>query len=201
HAAQLTRLSTDAARHEEAIRRLGAEGLEEELANASEEAALTKRAEAREQLNTQALQLLHETIAATLAEGRERFLAPVKQHLTPYLATLFPGAEIDLNEDFAPTGIARAGKPEGYDQLSHGTREQIAVLVRLALGTMLAEKGRAAPIILDDALVFSDDGRIEAMFDALTRAARHQQVIILTCRDRAFTALGGAMLRIEEGAG
>lgn len=201
HAAQLTRLSTDAARHEEAIRRLGAEGLEEELANASEEAALTARAEAREQLNTQALQLLHETIAATLAEGRERFLAPVKQHLAPYLATLFPGAEIDLNEDFAPTGIARAGTPEGYDQLSHGTREQIAVLVRLALGTMLAEKGRAAPIILDDALVFSDDGRIEAMFDALTRAARHQQVIILTCRDRAFTALGGAMLRIEEGAG
>ncbi|MGY6569522.1 MAG: ATP-binding protein, partial [Salinarimonas sp.] len=199
--AQLTRLSTDAARHEEAIRRLGAEGLEEELANASEEAALTARAEAREQLNTQALQLLHETIAATLAEGRERFLAPVKQHLAPYLATLFPGAEIDLNEDFAPTGIARAGTPEGYDQLSHGTREQIAVLVRLALGTMLAEKGRAAPIILDDALVFSDDGRIEAMFDALTRAARHQQVIILTCRDRAFTALGGAMLRIEEGAG
>ncbi|HMB09315.1 AAA family ATPase [Saliniramus sp.] len=197
HRAHLAGLERDAARHEEAIRRLGAEGLEEELATAREEAALAARAETREQQNTQALQLLQETIAATLASGRERFLAPVKQHLAPYLATLFPGAEIDLNEDFAPTGLARAGTPEGYDQLSHGTREQIAVLVRLALGTMLAEKGRPAPIILDDALVFSDDGRIEAMFDALTRAARHQQVIILTCRDRAFTALGGAMLRIE----
>ncbi|MGY6644400.1 MAG: AAA family ATPase [Salinarimonas sp.] len=199
HRAQLARLATDAARHEEAIRQLGAEGLEEELASAREEAALTARAEAREQLQTQALQLLQETIAETLKAGRERFLAPVKQHLTPYLATLFPGAEVALNEDFAPTGIARAGTPEGYDQLSHGTREQIAVLVRLALGTMLAEKGRPAPIILDDALVFSDDGRIETMFAALTRAARHQQVIILTCRERAFTALGGAMLRIEEG--
>jgi len=197
HRAHLAGLERDAARHEEAIRRLGADGLEEELASAREETALATRAEAREQQNTQALQLLQETITGTLKAGRERFLAPVKQHLTPYLATLFPGAEIDLNDDFAPTGLARAGTPEGYDQLSHGTREQIAVLVRLALGTMLAEKGRPAPIILDDALVFSDDGRIEAMFDALTRAARHQQVIILTCRDRAFTALGGAMLRIE----
>jgi len=201
HRAHLARLATDAARHEEAIRQLGAEGLEEELASAREEATLTARAEAREQLQTQALQLLQETISETLEAGRERFLAPVKQHLAPYLATLFPGAEIDLNDDFAPTGIARAGTPEGYDQLSHGTKEQIAVLVRLALGTMLAEKDQPAPIILDDALVFSDDGRIEAMFDALTRAARHQQVIILTCRDRAFTALGGAMLRIEGGVG
>ena len=38
------------------------------------------------------------------------------------------------------------------------------------------------PIILDDALVYCDDGRINMMFDALSRAGKHQEIIVLTCR-------------------
>jgi uncharacterized protein YhaN len=54
------------------------------------------------------------------------------------------------------------------------------------------------PIILDDALVFSDDDRIGQMFDALNRAGQKQQVIVLTCRTRAFAALGGRQLSIAS---
>jgi uncharacterized protein YhaN len=54
-----------------------------------------------------------------------------------------------------------------------------------------ASVGYAVPVILDDALVHSDDGRIEAMFDALHRTARDQQILVLTCRHRAFSVLGG----------
>ena len=71
-----------------------------------------------------------------------------------------------------------------------------AVLVRLAMGAMISEKGEDVPVILDDALVFSDDGRIERMFDAISRAGKNQQVIVLTCRARSFTSLGGRELRI-----
>ena len=85
---------------------------------------------------------------------------------------------------------------ELFGRLSHGTQEQIAVLVRLAMGAMIAEKGHDVPIILDDALVFSDDARIEQMFDAINRAGRNQQVIVLTCRARSFASLGGNQLRI-----
>ena len=35
------------------------------------------------------------------------------------------------------------------------------------------------------------------MFDALNRAARRQQVIVLTCRTRGSRTLGGRSLRIE----
>ena len=52
------------------------------------------------------------------------------------------------------------------------------------------------PVILDDALVFSDDERIEQMFDAINRAGRNQQVIVLTCRARSFASLGGRQLQI-----
>ena len=38
--------------------------------------------------------------------------------------------------------------------------------------------------------------RIEQMFDAINRAGRNQQVIVLTCRARSFTSLGGRQLQI-----
>ena len=43
---------------------------------------------------------------------------------------------------------------------------------------------------------FSDDERIEQMFDAIDRAGRNQQVIVLTCRARSFASLGGRQLQI-----
>jgi len=57
-------------------------------------------------------------------------------------------------------GLSIAGiKPNGpgtenFDSLSAGTQEQIAVLVRLAMGAMICDRGQPVPIILDDALVF-----------------------------------------------
>jgi hypothetical protein len=45
-------------------------------------------------------------------------------------------------------------------------------------------------------LVFSDDERIARMFDALARGGASQQVVVLTCRMRAFEKLGGHALRI-----
>ena len=106
-----------------------------------------------------------------------------------------------LGDGFSVTGINRHGPgSEQFDHLSDGTQEQIAVLVRLAMGAMIAERGQEVPIILDDALVFSDDDRIEKMFDALNRAGKHQQIIVLTCRTRTFAALGGRQLTISSGA-
>ncbi len=70
---------------------------------------------------------------------------------------------------------------------------------RLAFARLFARSGRPVPVILDDALVHSDDDRIEAMFTALHRVAQEQQIIVLTCRQRAFAPLGGERLfaRVE----
>jgi uncharacterized protein YhaN len=55
-------------------------------------------------------------------------------------------------------------------------------------------------VILDDALAFSDDHRIESMFDVLMRAGEQVQIIVLTCRKRLFTRLGAAQLEIRKAA-
>ena len=101
---------------------------------------------------------------------RDRLHAPLRRHLQPFLNDLFPSAEIELGDGFAIAGIKRSGPAaETFAHLSTGTQEQIAVLVRLAMGAMICERGEAVPIILDDALVFSDDDRIGQMFDDVKR--------------------------------
>ena len=94
--------------------------------------------------------------------------------------------------------IQRGGQREDFDVLSGGTKEQLAVLTRLAFAELLLGQGRPATVILDDALAFSDDDRIESMFDVLTRAGDKVQIIVLTCRKRLFTRLGAALLEIRE---
>ncbi|HSP24706.1 MAG TPA: hypothetical protein VLQ65_05995, partial [Saliniramus sp.] len=196
--AEIARLERDADLLEAGIRRIGADGLEERLAAVIAAREIAAREEERAKRDAKALRLLRDAITDTLSEGRARFLAPVKENLRPFLGALFPGAELDLGDDFRPAQLIRARGGEGFETLSDGTKEQIAVLVRLAFGALLARNGRSAPIILDDALVFSDDDRIEGMFDALARSAEHQQVIVLTCRTRAFAPIGGRLLQIEK---
>ena len=144
---------------------------------------------------------LQGTVDRCYHEQQERLNAPLIRHLQPFLNDLFPNAAPELGDDFALTGLRRdGGGPENFERLSDGTQEQVAVLVRLAMGSLICEASEAVPVILDDALVFSDDDRIERMFDALIRAGQRQQVIVLTCRTRAFASLGGNQLAITRGS-
>ena len=122
---------------------------------------------------------------------RARYQAPVLARLEPYLQQIFPGGRIDLGDNFDAAGLTRGIRSEDMARLSEGTREQIAVLVRLGFAKLLADQGLGCPLVLDDALVYSDDQRISAMHRALEIAAAAHQVIVLTCREQSFAGLGG----------
>jgi hypothetical protein len=191
----LRQLERDIGRLIGQIQTAGGDGVGEALAAAQEQRVLAERECTRVQERVAVFQLLRDTVSGCLSEGCEHYYEPVRRHLRPFLHDLFPGAELELGDGFAITGIKRQ-RSEAFDRLSDGTQEQIAVLVRLAMGAMLAERGEAVPIILDDALVYCDDDRIQRMFDALSRAGKHQQIIVLTCRLRSFGPLGGHVLRV-----
>ncbi|MEX2643423.1 MAG: AAA family ATPase [Acetobacterales bacterium] len=128
---------------------------------------------------------------------RRRNLEPVKQELVPLLRLLWEDAELQFDaEEILPTALVRNGQEETFSSLSGGTQEQIALLVRLAFARILAGAGRPAPVILDDAIVYTDDHRIERMFDALTRQAQDIQILVFSCRQKAFRDLGGQSLAI-----
>lgn len=159
-----------------------------ELKDASA-AAAARCQDAEEEIG--ALQLLAREVEAAACETRDRFAKPVIQRLDPYLQLVFPEARLGFGDGLTPQALRRSDVAEDIVRLSDGTQEQLAVVVRLAFARLLAETGSPAPLILDDALVYADDHRIARVFEALRLAARTHQVLVLTCRERAFAGLGG----------
>lgn len=142
---------------------------------------------------------LRDTLQTSRSTARDLYLHPVITELRPLLGLLFDDVAVVFDETtLLPQTLRRHGQDEDVQRLSGGMREQLSVLTRLAFARLLARNGRPAPVILDDALVYSDDDRIERMFDALHRQARDQQIIVFSCRQRAFARLGGNVLQMTE---
>ena len=179
---------------------LEGDGIEEKIQRLKRDRERLDRERALFERETRTLGLLKSVLSDAEREARERLLAPIVRRLHPYLNALFPGSSLSVDEQFRVTGVIRSGGEEEFGRLSDGTREQIAILTRLAFAEMLAEQGKPATIILDDALVFSDDERMERMFDILNAAAKKTQIVILTCRRHLFAGLGGARLNILQSA-
>jgi uncharacterized protein YhaN len=147
------------------------------------------------------LNLLLDTLTRAERDTKDRYLAPVVRRVTPYLRSLFPGADIACDDTLRITGMTRgqAGS-EDFERLSDGTQEQIAVLSRLAFAEMLIDRGKPAMVILDDALAYADADRMERMFDILTQASMKTQILVLTCREDLFGRLGGNRLELARAA-
>lgn len=174
------------------ITALADEGIEERLATLTDQRAEAEARVDRYETEVQALIRLRRALDEARTKARDAYFGPVLRELQPLLAILHPGAELTIDDQsLLPATLTRNGQTEALEILSGGTREQVAILTRLAFARLFAASGRSVPVILDDALVHSDDDRIEAMFDALHRTARDQQILVLTCRQRAFAALGG----------
>lgn len=72
------------------------------------------------------------------------------------------------------------------------------MLTRIAFADLLLDKGAPVSLILDDPLVYSDDSRFEVMTDILAEAAQRMQVILLTCRAKAFRHVVAHRITIGE---
>ena len=173
-------------------------GLDEAIEQKVRELELMEEEKGRQDREVQILSLLLSTLRGAEQEAKEQYLSPVLNRFRPYLQLLFPGADIRIDENLHIAGVVReAGYEEAFNHLSMGTQEQIAVLVRLAFAEMLVEQGHPATVVLDDALVFSDDRRMSRIFDILNMAAQNVQIVVFTCREQLFEGLGGRQLSLE----
>lgn len=196
--AQRDRLREDLAMLNGSIGTLAEEGIEERLDEVRGRLSDADARAARYAAEVQSLTRLRRALDEARRQARDAYLGPVLRELQPLLAVIHPGATLEIDDQtLLPAVLTRDGQPEALDILSGGTREQVAILTRLAFARLFARAGTQVPVILDDALVHSDDDRIEAMFTALHRVAQDQQILVLTCRQRAFAALGGEKARVS----
>ena len=177
---------------------LGQRGLAEELAQIESDYASASRELKHVESQALAVNLLYRTLDDALRSAKQAVAQPVIAKLVPYLRQLLPGAEPSISEDMVLTGIQRGSTAEPFTHLSIGTREQLAVLVRLAYADLLSEQGIPVTVILDDALVNSDDERRERMKAILYRAAKRYQLLVLTCHEREYRDAGGTFIRLAD---
>lgn len=198
--AERQKLRTEVDRLEGEARGLGAEACSSRLEELEPELEALARQRAALEREAAAWRLLEAELGAAERAVRNRLVEPVRARLAPLLRHLWPDAEPVLEPaSLAPRGLRREGVVEALDTLSVGTREQLAILVRLALAELLLEREGEAPcLILDDALVFADEARFERMQAILARAAERLQILLLTCRPRDYLGLPGRRIRLEE---
>jgi uncharacterized protein YhaN len=149
-------------------------------------AELERRSKALDHL----LKLLREKRSALA----RRLRAPLQKHLDHYLQILFPGAQIEVGDDLSPGRITRHGgrgaQSGAFEELSVGAREQMGVVARLAYADLLKEAHKPTLLILDDALVHTDQERLGQMKRVLYDAATRHQILIFSCHPDAWRDLG-----------
>lgn len=172
----------------------------EEARQAVERATDTHASAAR---RAGAIRLLHELFEDEHQQLSDQLTEPLAERISEYLQCLFgPQSKARVRQntgEFFGLELVRPGGPFQFDDLSGGTKEQLAAAVRLAMAELLAEEhGGCLPVVFDDAFTNSDAERIGGLQRMLDFAAgRGLQVIVLTCAPVDYASLGARSIALE----
>lgn len=191
---ELTRLEVE-------LQAAGAQGLDERRAERARDHARAVRRTTELRRRAAALDHLLTSLKRHRSALTRRLQAPLQKHLDRYLQLLFPHANLDVDDQLVPGALKRAGAAGAesgrFEEFSFGAREQMGVISRLAYADLLREAGRPTLIILDDALVHSDDERLARMKRVLFDAATRHQILLFTCHPENWRDMGVAARSLE----
>jgi hypothetical protein len=146
-----------------------------------------------------AVQLLREVMVRHRDTTRLRYVEPFRSELQRLGRPVFgPSFEVDIDSDLCILNRTLDGCTVPYESLSGGAKEQLGILARLA-GAALVAKEDAVPILIDDALGFTDPQRLVKMATVFNTLGERGQVIVLTCTPGRYDGMKDAQ-RIELSA-
>lgn len=170
----------------------GEDGLHERLHEAktrlerveSDNRALSRRAAAARQL--------FETMREERDKARRTYVAPLKERIEHLGRLVFDESfQVEINEELLIDSRTANGVTVPFDSLSGGTKEQLSLIFRLACSMIVAKDG-GTPVILDDALGYTDPDRLRLMGAVLAKAAKECQIVIFTCVPDRYDNVGEA---------
>ncbi|MFL0278324.1 AAA family ATPase [Mycobacterium sp. SMC-19] len=136
--------------------------------------------------------LLRSTMIRHRDDTRRRYVEPFRAEIQRLGAHVF-GAdfEVDVDTDLKICARTLGGRTVPYESLSGGAKEQLGILTRLA-GAALVAKEDSVPVVIDDALGFTDPDRLEKMGAVFDAVGSHGQVIVLTCSPDRYRSVTDA---------
>ncbi|MGK2310201.1 AAA family ATPase [Cutibacterium sp. V970] len=140
----------------------------------------------------QSTKLLYDTLSRHLDQVRQSYVAPFTSEIDRIGRAVF-GQDLHVEIDSTLTVVARQlkGARLEWDQLSSGAREQLGLVVRLAAARLI-DPDDGVPVILDDALVYSDPVRVRHILTEVAQGARTSQIVVLTSAPERYDSVPGA---------
>jgi DNA repair exonuclease SbcCD ATPase subunit len=181
------------------LARLAEGGAQEALDAAhSRVVELTRRHEELRRL-ADAAALLHTTLERHRETARRAYVAPFRERLERLGRIVF-GQDLALEIDDELRVVSRTlrGVTVPYDGLSGGAKEQLGVCARLACAELVGATG-GVPVMIDDALGYTDPERLRALSAVFSVADPNSQVIVLTCTPERYRGVGTAtVVRLRD---
>jgi uncharacterized protein YhaN len=125
-------------------------------------------------------------------DTRQSYVAPFRTEIERLGRTVFGETfEIDIDSDLRICSRTLDGNTVPYESLSGGAKEQLGILARLA-GAALVAREDSVPVVIDDALGFSDPDRLIKMGAVFDQVGDDGQVIVLTCTPTRYLGIEDA---------
>jgi uncharacterized protein YhaN len=138
------------------------------------------------------VKLLRDTMIRHRDTTRQRYVAPYRTELERLGRAVFgPTFEVEVDTDLTISRRTLDGRTVPYDSLSGGAKEQLGILARLA-GAALVSPEDTVPVVIDDALGFSDPDRLTKMGAVFNTVGDRGQVIVLTCQQDRYAGIRDA---------
>ena len=177
----------------------GDRALFERLEEGRARRAAARRAAASVEARAAAAARLLAAVDAARAAARRTYSEPLARTVVELGRPLF-GADfaVELDADLNVARRTAFGTTLEFARLSTGAQEQLALLVRLACAVLISP-AEGVPLIVDDALGYSDESRLRALGEVLSRVGERCQVLILTCFPERYRHVAGARrIRLED---
>ena len=117
---------------------------------------------------------------------RQRYVEPFRSEIERLGRPVFgPTFEVEIDSDLRICNRTLDGRTVPYDSLSGGAKEQLGILARLA-GAALVATEDTVPVVIDDALGFTDPDRLTKMGAVFDTVGDNGQVIVLTCSPQRY---------------
>lgn len=139
-----------------------------------------------------AVDLLRSVMVRHRDNTRLRYVEPFRAEVERLGRTVFgPTFEVEVDSALRIVNRTLGGRTVPYESLSGGAKEQLGIVARLAVAALVAKED-TVPVMIDDALGFTDPDRLAKMGAVFDVVGAQGQVIVLTCMPERYRGVGGA---------
>jgi DNA repair exonuclease SbcCD ATPase subunit len=174
------------------LKMMGEEGLYEKLNAARNQLDQLEFKNRATVLRAESAKCLFDTMSEERDKASRAYVAPLKERIERLGRLVFDTSfQVTIDDELKITSRTVSGVTVPFDSLSGGTKEQLSLIYRLSCSMIVAKDG-GTPVILDDALGYTDHERLKLMGSVLAVAGKECQIVIFTCVPERYAFIGEA---------